>query len=182
MLSFPGLDRSIGLDQFRAGQAVTRRYRNRRIGEFLKELGLTEGRSTGIPKILRAMHANGSPPPIFETDPNRSFFLVRLTAHPQFSVALINLPFLQGDSGTVAKSYKGKSGSESVQDRILNALHQNSLSRSEIAAIIGHKSITRAVRRALNQLMDSGVVEYTIPEKPQSRLQKYRISSTKRSG
>jgi hypothetical protein len=45
--------------------------------------------------------------------------------------------------------------------------------------MIGHKSITRAVRRALNQLMDSEVVEYTIPEKPQSRLQKYRISSAK---
>lgn len=29
---------------------VCRRYRNRRIGEFLKELELTEGRSTGIPK------------------------------------------------------------------------------------------------------------------------------------
>jgi len=29
---------------------VSRRYRNRRIGEFLKELNLTEGRSTGIPK------------------------------------------------------------------------------------------------------------------------------------
>ena len=26
-------------------------YRNRRLGEFLKELDLTEGRSTGIPTI-----------------------------------------------------------------------------------------------------------------------------------
>ena len=181
VLSFPGLDRSIGLDQLRTGQAVTRRYRNRRIGEFLKELGLTEGRSTGIPKILRTMHANGSPPPIFETDPNRSFFLVRLTAHPQFLGKLVNLPFVQVESSPSSNSGQSKSGSESgsesVRDRILNALRKNALSRSEIAAIIGHKSITGAVRRALNQLMDSGVVEYTIPEKPQSRLQKYRISS-----
>ncbi len=34
---------------------ISRRYRNRRIGEFFKELKLTEGRSTGIPKILSAM-------------------------------------------------------------------------------------------------------------------------------
>jgi ATP-dependent DNA helicase RecG len=46
-----------------AGRAVSRRYRNRRIGEFLKELDLTEGRSTGVPKIFRTMAANGSPHP-----------------------------------------------------------------------------------------------------------------------
>ena len=39
----------------RAGVAISRRYRNRRIGEFLKELGLAEGRCTGVPKILRAI-------------------------------------------------------------------------------------------------------------------------------
>jgi ATP-dependent DNA helicase RecG len=37
------------------GRVVSHRYRNRRIGEFLKELELTEGRSTGVPKILKAM-------------------------------------------------------------------------------------------------------------------------------
>ena len=31
-------------------------------------LKMTEGRCTGIPKIIRAMKANGSPGPIFETD------------------------------------------------------------------------------------------------------------------
>lgn len=50
VLSFPGPDRSIRLADFDAGRAVSRRYRNRHIGEFLQELDLTEGRSTGIPK------------------------------------------------------------------------------------------------------------------------------------
>ena len=50
----------IRLADLRRGKAVSRRYRNRRIGEFLKELDLTEGRATGIPKILRAMRANSS--------------------------------------------------------------------------------------------------------------------------
>ena len=57
---------------------VGRRYRNRRIGEFLKELDLTEGRSTGIPKILREMAANGSPAPEFDSDEDRTYYLVRL--------------------------------------------------------------------------------------------------------
>ena len=65
-------------------EATNRRYRNRRIGEFLKELDLAEGRSTGVPKILRAMRNNGSPAPSFETDDDRTWFLVRLPAHPSF--------------------------------------------------------------------------------------------------
>jgi len=81
VLSFPGPDRSIKMDDLRAGRAVSRRYRNRRIGEFLKELDLTEGRSTGIAKILKVMAANGSPVPEFETDEDRSYFLVRLPVH-----------------------------------------------------------------------------------------------------
>lgn len=35
-----------------------RRYRNRRIGDILKELHLTEGRNTGFGKILRALEEN----------------------------------------------------------------------------------------------------------------------------
>ena len=66
---------------FQAGKAVSRRYRNRRVGEFLKDLELTEGRSTGIPTILREMAKNGSPEAVFETDNDRSYFLIRLPVH-----------------------------------------------------------------------------------------------------
>ena len=87
VLSFPGVDRSIRMEDLRQGKAVCRRYRNRRIGEFLKALDFAEGRSTGVPKILRAMRNNGSPPPSFETDDDRTWFLVRLPAHEWFSWA-----------------------------------------------------------------------------------------------
>ncbi len=56
---------------------VARDYRNRRIGDFLKELGLTEGRATGFPAIYDAMEENGSPAPTFETD-DESYVLVTL--------------------------------------------------------------------------------------------------------
>lgn len=82
VLSFPGPDRSIRMEDLKAGRAVSRRYRNRRIGEFLKELDMTEGRSTGIPKILKEMAANGSPAPLFETDDDRLSFVIRLPRHP----------------------------------------------------------------------------------------------------
>ncbi len=57
--------------------------RNRRIGEFFKELELAEARGTGIPKIRHAMRVNGSPPPRFEFDRERTYFRVILPIHPQ---------------------------------------------------------------------------------------------------
>ena len=77
-ISLHGPDVSIRMEDLQAGRSVARRYRNRRIGEFLKELELSEGRSTGIPSILRALEENGSRQPLFETDDRGSWFLVRL--------------------------------------------------------------------------------------------------------
>ncbi len=74
-------DRSIKLSDLQSGSFISRRYRNRRIGEFLKELTLTEGRGTGIPKILRAMKANDSPAPRFKTDDDRTYFVSYFPAH-----------------------------------------------------------------------------------------------------
>ena len=57
--------------------------RNRRIGEFLKELDLAEGHLTGLPKIYAAMSRNGSPPPSFDFDEERTYFQAILPAHPR---------------------------------------------------------------------------------------------------
>ena len=84
IISFPGPDRSISDESIKSLRMVATRYRNRRIGEFLKELHLVEGRNTGIPSMLRALEGNGSPPPLFETDADRSYFRVTLFIHGAF--------------------------------------------------------------------------------------------------
>ena len=61
VVSYPGPDASIKIEALNSDKIVARRYRNRRIGEFLKELDLTEGRCTGIPTMRAAMAENGSP-------------------------------------------------------------------------------------------------------------------------
>lgn len=84
--SFNGVDPSLKQSDFEKGRVRIRRYRNRRIGSFLKELKLTEGKGTGIPTIFETMKRNGSPAPIFDTDePNRTYFLIELPIHPEFS-------------------------------------------------------------------------------------------------
>ena len=79
-----GPDRSVKLDELQKGVIRNNRYRNRRIGDFLKELDMTEGRGTGIPIIRREMAKNGSQEPRFETDDNYSYFITTLPIHPAF--------------------------------------------------------------------------------------------------
>ena len=83
VLSYSGPDRSISMDAIREAKNLrSRRYRNRRLGEFLKELNLTEGRATGIPTIQSELRQNGSAPATIETDDIRSYFLIDIPCHP----------------------------------------------------------------------------------------------------
>ena len=124
VLSHPGADRSITIEGLRAFRAVCRRYRNRRIGEFLKELHLTEGRNTGIHKILRSLRENGSPEPVFETDENRLYFLVTIFSHKGIGeevgesagvgeCAGAGLAFVSGNSASGKNTVAGKNMEES---------------------------------------------------------------------
>jgi ATP-dependent DNA helicase RecG len=84
IVSHPGADRSITKEGLKNYHVFNRRYRNRRIGEFLKEMRLTEGRNTGFKKIINALERNGSPQPVFETDAERLSFSTTLLIHPDF--------------------------------------------------------------------------------------------------
>ena len=85
IINYGGPDHSIKLDELNRGVVRARRYRNRKLGDFLKELDLTEGKATGIPTIVKEMKANGSPSAIFETDDARTFFIATFPIHPAFS-------------------------------------------------------------------------------------------------
>ena len=77
-----GPDRSIPAADISRGELlISKRYRNRRLGEYLKELELTEGRSTGIPTIQNVLKANGSPRAIVVTDEERTFFRITIPCH-----------------------------------------------------------------------------------------------------
>ena len=85
ILSFSGPNHTIPMEAVQKGISLrSRRYRNRRLGEFLKELDLTEGRATGIPTIQDELQANGSPAAKIETDEERTYFLIDIPCHPDF--------------------------------------------------------------------------------------------------
>lgn len=61
-----------------------RRYCNKRLGEFLKELDLSEGYSSGIPTIQEELEKNGSPRAEFFTDEDRRTMRIRIPVHSAF--------------------------------------------------------------------------------------------------
>jgi ATP-dependent DNA helicase RecG len=158
---------SIRLESLNGGKIIARRYRNRRIGEFLKELDLTEGRCTGIPKIRAAMERNGSPEPRFSTDEGRTHFLVELPVHPQFAGMLAQ---------DEAHDQAHNEAHNEAERQLLAFIAESPRSRAEIAAQLGVSPRGRAVQRVLDRLVSEALAEMTIPDKLNSRNQKYRVT------
>ena len=64
-----------------------------------------------------------------------------------------------------------------VQRKILQVLCNDILSTSELARKVGISQAKDVRRRYLRLLLDMGLVEYTIPNKPNSKLQQYRLTA-----
>ena len=86
IISYPGPVPGIEPEHFLLRSSFpTVPARNRRIGELLKEVGLAEARLTGLRKVASAMAANGSPPPRYDFDEQRTYFRVTLPAHREYA-------------------------------------------------------------------------------------------------
>jgi ATP-dependent DNA helicase RecG len=157
IISYGGADPSLKQSDFDAGVIRARRYRNRRIGEFLKELRLTEGRGTGIPTINKALEDNGSGKPKFDTDgAERRYFIAEIPIHKAF---IKTAPFELSTQVT----------------KILNFC-KTPKSRQEILAFIGVSNHTYNYKMHITPLMEQGIIEYTVKENPKDRNQKYIIT------
>jgi ATP-dependent DNA helicase RecG len=170
VVSYPGPDRSVKPSDLAKGRAISRLYRNRRIGEFLKELDLTEGRGTGIPKILRAMEENGSPPPEFRTDDDHTFFATVLPIHPEAKAAASDL------HGDLHDDLHGGTGQ--VAEKILRVVEEldGEVTRQELQEALGLGNRDHFRKAYLLPALEAGLVEMTVPDKPNSRSQRYRLT------
>jgi len=168
ILSLPGPDRSISDENLEKRVLVSRRYRNRRIGDFLKELDIVEGRNTGVPLIISSMQNNGSGFPEFETDEERSYFLITLPIHPLF----INQK-QDALSTTKNESTHSRRSRNDIKSQVLDILKKNgNMSSNEVAIALGYSKLTDTLREVISEMISSGDVTYLYPDKPRSRNQK----------
>lgn len=68
-----------------------------------------------------------------------------------------------------------------TQRSILEALEEGTLARKEIFARIGINGDTRAFKRHIELLLTEGLVAMTVPDKPNSKLQRYRLTDSGKS-
>jgi ATP-dependent DNA helicase RecG len=197
ILSFPGPMPPINKAMLKKQRVVARDYRNRKIGGFLKELKLTEGRGTGLPIIHSSLEENGSPPPIFETDENNAYFLCVLPVHPLTNSILDSQNSLRRDEDKSLKfkelyninpylslsvSELGDKDKEAITERVNETVIkvlsycQEPKSNDEIFEKIGLYKNTKNFQNHIKPLIEAGWLNFTLPDKPTSKNQKYYTS------
>ncbi len=157
IMNFPGIDRSISSNTIEEGKRfVSRYYRNRRLGEFLKELDLSEGHSSGIPTIQEELEKIGSPRAEFFTDEDRRAMRIRIPIHPVFLELSKTDNNIVPEDGTINGMINGTISE--LENEILNLLRKdNHITIKGIVEICGKS--TRTVNRAIASLKDKGMIE-----------------------
>jgi ATP-dependent DNA helicase RecG len=195
ILNFPGPMPPVDQNMLQQKKRIiTREYRNRKLGDYFKELKLTEGRGTGLPIIYDSMEKNGSPAPAFETDEERNYFLCTLPVHPLAKNILVSKAELGGDivksltinsidvlldhlrSGNDLRwnqvGTKLKSELQKLYEVVLGFC-QVPRSRNDIMKIMGLFNNTRNFNNYIKPLIDLQLLALMSPDKPTSKKQKY---------
>ena len=87
IISYPGPLAPVDQEAFLQERVIARDYRNRRIGDYLKELKLSEGRGTGIPTIRSTMRETGCPPPEFIVGKDNLYLLSILKINQRWDIS-----------------------------------------------------------------------------------------------
>ena len=137
------------------------------IARFFREIGRADELGSDVRKLMKYGKAyGGSDPELVEGDVFRS------------SVKYPDSAIYENDSavtGQFTPTVRAQVEAQ-VNRRILLSCAETPLSSAEIATALGHKQLSGNLCKALPELRKTGFLEYTIPAKPNSRLQKYRLT------
>lgn len=123
--------------------------RNPVLATALEVLDITENRYSGIPTIRKEMKAHGLPAPEFRNE------------RGEFTVC-----FRLNDKSQIANAEKNTD---------LIEFCKTPRTRKEIAEYLGLSSVTYAIKTYVQPLIDTGIINLTLPDAPSSPKQKYFV-------
>ena len=127
---------------------------NRRSGDYLRDLQLSEGRATGIPTIQDELRKNGLEPARIETDEGRTYFLIEIPCREGFENEM------DAKNGTINGMINGTIN-EREAALIAEIAKQPGIKKNELA---GKMDLSvRTISRILQNLSSDslGLIEYS---------------------
>lgn len=185
ILSYAGPDKSISEQVLKDATIIrSRRYRNRRLGDFLKELELTEGRATGIPTIQTELSNNGSPRASIETDKDRTYFLIDIPCKDDvynkeklhtLDTSTISAIFI---NAVKSGKYDGKVPSDKYLRLIIDVLllAETPKSMTSFLAMLPEMNRSTVLKKIIHPLISIGLLERTETSSVTSKNQQYRTT------
>ncbi|PZU99508.1 MAG: hypothetical protein DCF24_09150 [Cyanobium sp.] len=126
---------------------------------FLERMG------TGTGDMIRRCRQAGLPEPGF-------------AIRDGFVATVWRLPVAKPESQPETRpESQPESRPESMERRVLGLLRHGALSKAELSSGLGQKEISGQLNKVIRALLSEQSIEYTIPDKPNSRLQKYRLTA-----
>ena len=135
-------------------------YRNPIIAEAMRGMKYVNMFNRGVQRVKNMLRENGNPEPKFNV---RKITAFEVTIQPSLSLNLVT----EGEKVTKSAT----KSTETMNEVLAFCTQERSL--TEIMAHLGLKHRNNAKSRYIDPLIEGGFLEMTIPEKPNSRNQKY---------
>jgi ATP-dependent DNA helicase RecG len=142
------------------------------IGRFFRQIDRADELGSGMRKMmLYGKKYGGSDPELFEGDTFRMIVSV-----PEFGENPASVTQVRKRMGTGSELGVELGAESELARQILTILADNPLGRAGIARQLGKSKPSRYLNELMVHLLQKEIVEYTIPDKPQSSRQKYRLT------
>lgn len=147
--------------------------RNKVIAKALDWAGYVERSGHGTEFIIEKCEAQGLSTPQYK--PDSALFHTVIWRKTEVGGVMGGV---EAQSGTSQGQVEGTSQGQVVSlfERITSILAERELSSGDVTTVLGKEYYSGHLRRVVKMLLSDGIIEYTIPEKPRSRLQKYRLT------
>ncbi|MBF0236023.1 MAG: AAA family ATPase, partial [Desulfamplus sp.] len=155
------------------------KLRNRVIARFFRELDLIEEWGSGIPRIFKEAQTLGLPKPEIVEIGMRVRFIVYLAESLNVATSFTN-----GMSTKSGKKHRVDEHDADAGTMLAPSRHQVEILKKceqespigDLMELIERKDRTKFRNNVLNPLLDAGLIEMTVPDKPRSSKQKYRLT------